>query len=224
MIVYLITNIVNGKRYVGQSSKTVEGRWKDHTSDRKGTGCTYLKKAINKYGSKSFVLKTLLFVATKNEADYYEKGLIKALNTKAPCGYNLTEGGEGGTGYIFTDEQRKKISLGITGRPMPSLARKKLLERNAGNKFSQGVLMSEEHRLKLIAINTGSKRTPEQLQKQIESHTGLKHTPETKKKMSDRARITMHIRFHVDRNKQHPKCSLCLEAQNVAATDATSPS
>ena len=157
MQVYLISNKIDGKQYIGQTTKTLEARWYDHTQVRKNPSCKYLYSAIQKHGVENFELKTLVIVGTKWEMDLYECGLIKAFNTKAPNGYNLTDGGDGAQGFVFTDEQRQKISLGLMGRKMSEKSRAKLLERNKGNKFSVGTEMSEEHRLKLIRINKGRK-------------------------------------------------------------------
>lgn len=187
MQVYLISNKIDGKQYIGQTTKTLEARWYDHTQVRKNPSCKYLYSAIQKHGVENFELKTLVIVGTKWEMDLYECGLIKAFNTKAPNGYNLTDGGDGAQGFVFTDEQRQKISLGLMGRKMSEKSRAKLLERNKGNKFSVGTEMSEEHRLKLIRINKGRKHSPEELIKMSVSHLGKKHSEETKKKISDAA-------------------------------------
>ena len=184
MLVYLVTNKINGRQYVGQTSKTLDARWADHINVRNRPSCSYLHNAILKYGSEQFEIETLIVVDTKAQMDVYEKVFIKALNTKAPNGYNLTEGGDGVVGYVFTEEQRRKVSEGQIGRKMSAKAKQKLLERNQGNKFSQGVRMPEEHRLKLIKINKGSKRSPEILARMSESHKGLRHTEETRRKMS----------------------------------------
>jgi group I intron endonuclease len=184
MLVYLITNKINGRQYVGQTSKTLESRWYDHINVRNRPSCSYLHNAILKHTPEQFNIETLVIVETKEQMDLYEKVFIKALNTKVPNGYNLTDGGDGVLGYVFTEEQRRKVSEGQRGRKMSAKAKQKLLERNKGNKFSQGVKMPEEHRLRLIAINKGSKRSPEILEKMSKAHKGLKHTEETKIKMS----------------------------------------
>ncbi len=188
MLVYLITNNINGMRYVGQTTKSLDARWYDHTHIRNRPSCSYLHNAIDKHGFQNFIIECLVEVRTKEEMDFYECALIKALGTKAPDGYNLTDGGDGVAGYIFTDEQRRKVSEGQIGRKMSEKAKAKLLERNKGNKFSLGVKMPEEHRLKLIAINTGSKRSEEVLDRMSKAHIGKKHTEETKRKMSESAK------------------------------------
>jgi group I intron endonuclease len=188
MLVYLIINKIDGKRYVGQTTKTLEMRWCAHTQVRKNPSCRYRYSAIQKHGVENFEAKVLVVVGTKAWADYYECSLIKAFNTKAPNGYNLTDGGDGAQGFVFTEDQRRKISVGLLGRRMSEKARIKLLERNKGNKFSAGVRMTEEHRLRLIQINRGRKQTPEEIMKRSLAQRGRKHSEETKKKMSESAK------------------------------------
>lgn len=219
MLVYLITNKINGKQYVGQTSKSLDIRWKDHVQVRLRPSCSYLHHAIDKYGSDNFLVEVLVTVQTKEETNFYERALIKALGTKAPNGYNLTDGGDGGTGYVFTDEQRRKVSEGQMGRKMSSKAREKLLERNEGNKFSLGVKMPEEHRLKLIAINTGSTRSEETLVRMSASKIGnknalgMKHSEETRRKIAEAGLLHAHERYHVKRGIINPNCKLCKEQQ-----------
>ena len=219
MLIYLITNKINGKQYVGQTSKSLDARWKDHVQIRFRPSCSYLHSAIDKYGPDNFLVEILVTVQTKEEMNFYERALIKALGTKAPDGYNLTDGGDGGAGYVFTDEQRRKVSEGQRGRKMSQKAREKLLERNKGNTFSSGVKMPEEHRLKLIAINTGSKASEETRAKMSESRKGnknalgMKHSEETKRKIAEAGYLHAHERYHVKRNIINLNCKLCKEPQ-----------
>ena len=53
--IYKITNLVNGKSYVGQTIRTIEERWKQHIKDSKGNKDDfYLHRAIRKYGKENF--------------------------------------------------------------------------------------------------------------------------------------------------------------------------
>jgi group I intron endonuclease len=231
MFVYLVTNKIDGKQYIGQTSKTVEARWQDHITVRNRPSCSYLHNAICKHGADNFKIETLVQVGSKWEMDRYEIGMIKALNTKAPNGYNLTDGGDGVLGFVFSEEQRRKVSEGLLGRKMSEKARQKLLERNAGNKFSLGSKMPEEHRLKLIALNTGSKPSEKTRMKMSEAQKGRKHLLETRLKMSEvqkgntnaagsvrsaehikkLTQAGVHVRCHVKKGVVNPQCFLCKE-------------
>lgn len=95
-LVYLITNMVNGKQYAGLTKGPHEKRWTQHKSSaRKGSG-TYLSAAIRKHGEDSFRISVMRKNLTKHEAEEEEKLTIRVLNLlDRNFGYNMTEGGEG---------------------------------------------------------------------------------------------------------------------------------
>jgi len=103
-VVYLVWNLVNGKKYVGQTVQPLEKRFNEHANCKK----TLIGKAICKYGKKNFRYGIIKSCASKEEMDEWEKFFIATLKTKAPDGYNCTDGGEGG---IHCDEVRAKMSL-----------------------------------------------------------------------------------------------------------------
>ena len=89
--IYLVTNTVNGKRYVGQTRKEVANRWKQHCAACRRDaqrGCTAFWSAIRKYGPDSFQVETLVIV-NEELANEYEAKLIEAYATRVPAGYNI---------------------------------------------------------------------------------------------------------------------------------------
>lgn len=90
MIVYLATNKINGKKYVGQTVRSLEERWKDHCRAKDDN---YFHRAIHKYGVENFSLEVLDTAESGKELDEKEMFWIKKLNTLFPRGYNLKEGG-----------------------------------------------------------------------------------------------------------------------------------
>jgi group I intron endonuclease len=110
MEVYLVTNKVNGKQYVGQTVYTLKRRWSSHGSDvKRNRGPHALVHAIVKYGKENFSIKTLRFCKTREELNSIEKHFIMKLKTKAPNGYNITDGGDGTLGVPYTDVQLEKF-------------------------------------------------------------------------------------------------------------------
>src|ERR1700677_4577345 len=109
--VYLVTNRVNGKKYIGQTIQTLKKRWSSHGSDAKrNRGPNALVNALLKYGKENFTIETLKFCKTKTELNKEEKNLIKKLKTKAPFGYNIAEGGDGTLAVPYTHEQQKTFT------------------------------------------------------------------------------------------------------------------
>lgn len=107
--VYIHTNKINGKMYVGQ---TVNGndpnkRWLNGLGYRTQQ---YFWRAIKKYGWDNFEHEVIASNLTKEEADNFEKLLIKELDTmNKDKGYNIVAGGQGSSGYHPSEETRKKI-------------------------------------------------------------------------------------------------------------------
>ncbi|MBR4904720.1 MAG: helix-turn-helix domain-containing protein [Selenomonadaceae bacterium] len=99
-MIYLIWNMVNGKRYVGQTTQTVEIRFNQHASCKK----YLIGKAIHKYGKENFRYGVIKSCATRKELNYWEMYFIAVLKSKTPYGYNRTDGGEGGAGCVLSEE------------------------------------------------------------------------------------------------------------------------
>lgn len=129
---YKITNLVNGKIYVGKTSD-VNKRWAKHlkiaqTQEKKAYH--YLHKSINKYGADKFTVEILENELIETEALDREKFWIKELNCKDPnIGMNLTAGGEGTTGLKWSEESRNKkrgINNHNFGKPLSDETKEKL--------------------------------------------------------------------------------------------------
>ena len=106
MIVYKITNDINGKIYVGQTIGTLQNRWRGHLSKAKN-GCSFaLHNAIRKYGSEHFHPEVIDIACSHDELDKKEAYWISELNSKIPNGYNIREGGQ--TSRFSPETLRKK--------------------------------------------------------------------------------------------------------------------
>uniref|UniRef100_A0A6M3JYB4 Putative endonuclease n=1 Tax=viral metagenome TaxID=1070528 RepID=A0A6M3JYB4_9ZZZZ len=88
-IVYLVTNKINGKGYVGQTTISAEDRFESHCC----SGVGLLNKAIKKYGRKSFSLKILEKTKNLKELNELEIKWMDLLNSFPPNGYNILRGG-----------------------------------------------------------------------------------------------------------------------------------
>ena len=111
MIGYLITNLINGKRYVGKTTHTISERWSQHLSIvRRGLlRCPHLHAAIRKHGAENFVIDELMplqfDIATETELNDWEVLMIRLLRTReSGIGYNLTPGGDGRAGWVPSEK------------------------------------------------------------------------------------------------------------------------
>ena len=116
MCVYKITNMINGKVYIGQTINWEERR-KQHIRAGKAdmTVCkntTYqmsLYDDMRKYGVENFVFEVIQEVETLDELDAYEIVYIRKYRSNHPkFGYNVSYGGH--PTHRISAKQRKRLS------------------------------------------------------------------------------------------------------------------
>ena len=106
-VIYVARNRVNGKLYVGQTTKKLYKRKCDHVNDaERGYGHVF-HAAIKKYGKDAFEWDTLQICYGRNCLNEAEKWWIRNLRSMVPNGYNLTTGGEGA---LDSEETKKRKS------------------------------------------------------------------------------------------------------------------
>jgi hypothetical protein len=140
--IYLITNTINGKKYVGQTlTHTLNHgkyrpfgyvkRFENHVSEAirnvKKNQCTYLNTAIRKYGKDVFSVELLEDDCEISNLDVLEITYIDEYESfhETGKGYNLTKGGHGTS--RMTEDMRAKISETLTTRFSDMEERKKLI-------------------------------------------------------------------------------------------------
>lgn len=87
--IYIITNKINGKQYVGQTSRDIYTRFDEHCFDKRSTSAIHA--AIEKYGVNNFELKELETVPLE-KLDEREQYWIQYYDTYRN-GYNKNIGG-----------------------------------------------------------------------------------------------------------------------------------
>lgn len=102
--IYKVTNIINGKVYVGKTNKSIEARWQQHIYDSKRLNDRPFYNAINKYGQENFVLELIEQVEDEllNEREkYWIKEYNSYIGFNNSNGYNATLGGDGTIKYNY---------------------------------------------------------------------------------------------------------------------------
>lgn len=133
---------------------TCSARWRAHKRDaRKGRGWL-LQAAMRKHGFDNFLMEEVVTVETRAEAAALEISYIQRERSRAPEGYNLTEGGDGARGYRHTAEWKRELSLRMKGRKLS------VSEIEAMRLRMKGVVPSEEARQKMSRTRTGRKHLP----------------------------------------------------------------
>jgi group I intron endonuclease len=100
--VYVIKNQINGKIYVGQTSRGTRRRWVQHVSDCHRGLDLYLYRAMRKYGQENFSIEVIDHAQTREELDSLEHFWVEKLGARdSSVGYNMKEGGAGFRGHKF---------------------------------------------------------------------------------------------------------------------------
>ena len=86
-VVYKITNRLNGKIYVGQTTRPVEERFRGHKS-----GSLFIDREIQKYGVENFSLEVIEECETQEQLREQEIFWMVELNSIYPNGYNINDG------------------------------------------------------------------------------------------------------------------------------------
>jgi hypothetical protein len=87
--IYKITNLVNGKIYIGSTIRTMAKRWSGHLTDVKKGSQAYFHKAIRKYGPDQFKYEVIFVVIDRSRLEELESYFIELYNSKVEhIGYN----------------------------------------------------------------------------------------------------------------------------------------
>jgi group I intron endonuclease len=186
--IYITTNKINDKRYIGQH------KHKDWDYSYFGSG-KILGQSINKYGITNFTCFPLAWAWNQEELNKLEIDYIAHYKPE----YNISTGGNGGN---LGEEVNHKISEAMKGKkrkPFTEETRIKMSKTFKGRKYSEetrrkisetlkGKHLSEETKIKIGTGNKGKKYSEETKRKISESNKGKHMKPlseEHKRKISE---------------------------------------
>jgi group I intron endonuclease len=213
-IIYMLTNKINGKRYIGFTTD-LQKRLASHKYRAEKESHNYiLINAINKHGWDNFECSVL---EEHPDAEYAKRVLepkyIKEMNTffENKKGYNMTHGGEGTLGYKKTPEECEVMSKRLKGRTLSPERIEQIRQQVTGTgNPNYGKTHSEETRNKISEgirkahkEGRGKRRWTEEQRKQAsENKKGWKPTKEMKRKMSE-AQIGKPGHAHTEEHKAY---------------------
>jgi group I intron endonuclease len=182
--IYLVTNTLNGKQYVGQT--IVAGNDIGHGK--------LMTKAYAKHGKRNFTYELLCGdIGNRPTLNFIERFWISVMDSRIPNGYNIENGGssKGKTaestkellrqinlGFKHTDEAKRKIAE--ASRIMWAKDKEKLSE------LRRGRIVTDEVKAKIAASNKGQKRSEETCKRIGLAKLGTKASEETKAKMRNK--------------------------------------
>lgn len=104
-VIYCFFCTISHKMYIGKSTDP-EGRRKAHFGEAYAGSNRHFCSAIRKYSKNAFIWKIIDEAFSEEELNILEKFYIALLDTKTHS-YNMTDGGEGISGYQHTDKFKK---------------------------------------------------------------------------------------------------------------------
>ena len=205
-IIYKLTNLINGKIYVGQTTQTLKARMRRHKSG----GRPGVDSAIQKYGWENFKVE-IIEKCPHEKLNEREVFGIQFYDCMAPKGYNLTAGG---SKIVFSAETRKKISSALIGHTVSAETRAKISASKKGTpSWNKGRQMTDEQKRKISLQNIGRKRSEEVKAKMSKMRKGKKRKPFT---AEHRAKLSA-----AGKGKISPRRGVTLSAETKAKISAT---
>lgn len=228
-VIYKITNLVNGKVYVGKTTRRPADRWSSHVYSSKCLdNKTVLYRAMRKYGIETFKFEVIDNAESEEELSCKEIEWIARMETcNARRGYNCTKGGEGGkhgpqsrallkgvrkvgpetrrklSERIFTSEHRARLSEAARQREsLRTPAQRSMRARFAAltlAEHTRGVHRTEETRQKISRAHTGRKQTPERIEAHRQKLLGRKQGEQEVSRRSDANRTAWAEKSEAER-------------------------
>lgn len=132
----MIKNKLNDKIYIGQTTRTLSSRLKDHINEKRNR---HISLALNKYGLENFELHELCSCFSLQNLNDMEVYFVNKFNSLHPYGYNHRAGGD--QNGICSEELKRKISLSKINKPnlkrrgeIRSLEQRKKISRSLNGK------------------------------------------------------------------------------------------
>jgi hypothetical protein len=168
-LLYEITNLINGKTYIGQ-----------HTTENVDDGYMGSGKAImdaiKKYSKENFKKEILLYAKNEVALNFFERALVTPEFCALKTNYNLREGG--GYGGKHSEETIAKI-LATKRSWSPERRAAYLAKKSAILKGTKRGPHSSETKAKISASNKGKKISAETKVKLSQARKGKKGAPRT---------------------------------------------
>ena len=182
MVIYKITNLINGKQYIGRDSKNNPNYY--------GSGPA-IKNAIKKYGKENFkkeiIEECISFDHLIEREEYWLNHYDAGSNKMFYNTHNSSIGWGVGNqnimfGKIHLEETKLKISSANKGQKRSEETKKKLSDIGKKRIFSESQIKQVTD---LGKSNKGIKKSDDAKQKMSQSKKGIRLSDQTKKKMSE---------------------------------------
>jgi len=153
---YLIRCLIDGKVYVGITSRSLVQRWNEHLyASRQRPRRQTISAAIAKHGANNFIIEAVCSALSWEAIGDTERALIVQYDCLAPRGYNLRAGGEGAFGCTRSAESIERSAAKHRGKPCHPNTRAAAVRTHLGKPKSAAT------RAKMSAARMGEVRSVE---------------------------------------------------------------
>ena len=156
VLVYKATNNINGKVYIGKTTRTLShAKARHHDRAFHVEYVTYFYNALRKYGWSSFTWETLYI--GKDDQDIQQKEKEYIVEYKDLC-YNMTDGGDGSAGLTTSESTKLLRSNNVLGDKNPCFGKFGNAHPAYGNKHT------EETKQRISDAHSGKSKSDEHKQ------------------------------------------------------------
>ena len=148
MIIYKVTNKINGKCYIGQTRHSLEFRKKSHLTKAHSGVNTHFYSAISKYGDDNFEWEIVCSTNDKRRLNELETFYIQKYDS-IKHGYNMVDGGDNNImdiESVKTKHDEKMRSLEVRNK----------ISKTMKEKIARGELFTDVHRKRLSKSAIGN--------------------------------------------------------------------
>lgn len=140
-IIYKITSLIDGKIYIGQTTKSLKIRFLAHCKSDDGV---YFHNAVKKHGKENFIVEEICSATNLEDLNWLEEHFIRYYNSLRPNGYNIAFGGDNFKrvcspmqGRHHSEETKRKMSLASLGKSKSEEAKRNMSLAQIGKKYSK---------------------------------------------------------------------------------------
>lgn len=187
--IYIITNTIDGKVYIGQTRRSLSRRWIDHKSAGKSNSPCPIAQAIRTHGPDAFTITALDNSDSGQQGDELERLYIALYGSMDPeRGYNRVSGGL--RDYSASAEVKAKMAAAQKASPATAAQIERMCVGNRGRKATA------EHRNKIASALRGKIKSADWRRKisETKKSQGRKWTPEMREQILESRKRTYELR------------------------------